>query len=139
MSLSVFLIGVQHPPTSCQERAPLWSSEPANYCLGRRTPQRPRQTSRTSRRALPRPPSDREGKVGQTSGPLPPRPPPRLRLNGPDKHEQLKATRSRGGEGREEGGNARGEAREEMQRGLRVGRGRTTQNKESALCEWVVM
>ena len=45
-----------------------------------------------------------------------PRPPPRLRLNGPDKHEQLKATRSRGGEGREEGGNVRcGGAREEMQ------------------------
>lgn len=37
--------------------------------------------------------------MGQTSGPLPPRPPPRLRLNGPDKHEQLKATRSRGGGG----------------------------------------
>lgn len=46
--------------------------------------------------------------MGQTSGPLPPRPLPRLRLNGPDKHEQLKATRSRGGEGREEGGNVRG-------------------------------
>lgn len=53
--------------------------------------------------------------MGQTSGPLPPRPPPRLRLNGPDKHEQLKATRSRGGGGQGggrkcEGGGKRGDA-----------------------------
>lgn len=72
VSLSVFLIGVQHPPTSCQERAPSRSSKPANYCLGKLTPRGPSQTSRTSRRALPRPPSDREGKAGQTPGRLPP-------------------------------------------------------------------
>lgn len=39
--LSVFLIGVQHPPTSCQERAPSPSPEPANYCLGWCAPQGP--------------------------------------------------------------------------------------------------
>lgn len=72
VSHSVFLIGVQHPPTNCQERAPLQSSKPANYCLGRLTPQGPSQTSRTSHRALPRLPSDAEGKAGQTLGqPLP--------------------------------------------------------------------
>lgn len=72
LSHSVFLIGVQHPPTSCQERAPLQSSEPANYCLGRLKPQGPSQTSRLSRRALPRLPGDAEGKTGQMLGqPLP--------------------------------------------------------------------
>lgn len=63
---SVFLIGVQHPPTSCQERAPSWSSEPGNYCLAKLMPRRPSQTSRTSQRAPPRLPGDREGKAGQT-------------------------------------------------------------------------
>lgn len=71
VSLSVFLIGVQHPPTSCQEKVPSRSSERANYCLGRLMPRGPSQTSRTSRRALPRLPGDGEGKAGQTPGPLP--------------------------------------------------------------------
>lgn len=68
-----FLIGVQHPPTSCQKRAPAWSSKPSNYCLGKLTPRAPSQTSRTSQRALPRPCGDGEGKAGQTPGwsPLP--------------------------------------------------------------------
>ncbi len=73
VSLSVFLIGVQHLPTSCQEKAPLRSSKPANYCLGRRMPRRPSQTSRTSQRALPRLSVDGEGKTGQTLGLPPPR------------------------------------------------------------------
>lgn len=103
VSLSVYLIGVQHPPTSCQERAPLRSSKPANYCLGRFVPRGPSQTSRTSLRALPWPPGDGEGKAGQTPGPLPLPSSPRLHLNGSDKLEQLKATRFRG-EGQSRGG-----------------------------------
>lgn len=72
VSHSVFVIGVQHPPTSCQERAPLQSSKPANYCLGKLTPEGPRQTSRTSRRAQRLLPGDAEGKAGQMLGqPLP--------------------------------------------------------------------
>lgn len=54
----VFLIGLQHPPTSCQQRAPLRSSKPANYSPASLILQEPSLTRRTSRRGLPGPPGD---------------------------------------------------------------------------------
>lgn len=99
VSLSVFLIGVQHPPTSCQERAPLWSSEPANYCLGRRMPRGPSQTPRTSRRALPAA-QWQGGQNGSNVRGWPPPHPPVLCcafiLMDLTNTKQLKATRSQG-------------------------------------------
>lgn len=101
----VFLIGLQHPPTSCQQRAPLRSSKPANYSPASLILQEPSLTRRTSRRGLPGPPGDSGPKWVKRRGSLHAVrcSPLGLSLNGCDKHEQLLAAmRSRGGGG--EGG-----------------------------------
>lgn len=106
LSLSVFLIGVQHPPTSCQERAPSQSSQSANYC------RRQAHAARTQSDIQNLPEGSataawwRRGQSGSNVGGRPPAttsPPtsyPLLRLhpNGSDKHGQLQAMGSRGEE-----------------------------------------
>ncbi|KAK1887133.1 DNA polymerase II large subunit, partial [Dissostichus eleginoides] len=85
-----------HPPTSCQERAPSRSSEPANYCRGRlRHEDRLRHPGAPGGLRQGRPMTG--GQSGSNA-----RAPPPPHLNGSDKYEQLRATGSAWGGG---GGN----------------------------------
>lgn len=131
---SVFLIGVQHPPTSCQEGAPSLSSKPGNYCLGKLMPRRPSQTTRTSQRAMPRLPSDREGKGSQTLWWSHSHPPHSVLCYSFFIMEltNMKSSRPQGLEGEWREGKRKKDAAKE---GLRVREQQITESKERAECE----